>query len=489
MNFTSFLLSQAKGNEKIALFEGDHTISYNDLHNSVMQLASYLCSNIVSGSKIILLSDNSIFFVISYLAIIRSENIAIPLDPKISDTDLIYHVQECNTNLIFAQNKYILKIQNVLSNIQYISELTYSSLSGNKICDEEIDDNEIAEILFTSGSTGKKKGVMTTHGNLIGSATSIVNGLRITNVDRICAVLPFYYCYGLSLLYSHLKAGGSIVISNHPFVAGALNDINKYKCTRFTGVPSTFQILLAKTKFLESTFPSLKYFTVGGGKLPNCFIEQIIHAFPDITFITTYGATETTATMSALTETSNPQKIGSIGKGLPGVQLRVIDEHNRDIHPGETGEIISSSKNVMTGYYMDPEETQKTLKNGWYHTGDLATVDEDGYIFIVGRIKNIIKSGGFRVSPYEIEEEICNVTGVEDVVIIGQDDELMGEAIIAFVKSSTQDQETLLLKIQEYCKCHLQTHKIPKSIHILDEFPLNSSNKVDRNKLKLMIMK
>ena len=486
MNFANYLLSGAQSNTNTLVFSGVEHVSHHEIYLSVNQLASGIVEKIGTGRNVLLLADNNIFLVISYLAIIRSGNVVVPIDPKSPEKDVAYYADICDFAMTFAQEKYVEKIHSLIPSVESITDKTYHSLSGGGSSLSETPDDELAAIIFTSGSTGEKKGVMLSHGNLMANTASILEYLELEATDRVCVVLPFYYCYGLSLLHTHIKAGGSVVLSNHPFIGGALRDIDKYECTGFAGVPSTFQILIANTKFLTEKLPTLRYFTQAGGKLPNKFIRMVAEAFPDKKFIVMYGATEATARMSYLPAELCLSKLGSIGKGIPGVKLKVVAE-GRDVQPGETGEIIASGKNIMQGYYMDPQGTAEVLIDGWYHTGDLGTVDEDGFIYVVGRSKNIIKCGGFRVSPYEIEGEICKLPEVEDVAVIGREDNILGEAIIAFIRSSTSDPTALKTSVQEFCRRAFPSHKTPKEIHILKELPLNSSNKVDRERLKHMV--
>ena len=180
--------------------------------------------------------------------------------------------------------------------------------------------------------------------------------------------------------------------------------------------------------------------------------------------------------------------MGSIGKGIPGVTLEVLDQNDLPIKPGEIGEITAMGDNIMKGYYNDPEGTAVAVRDGRYYTGDLATVDEDGYIYVVGRSKNIIKSGGYRISPNEIEDLILSLEEVSGCVVVGVPDDVMGEAVIAVVQSPGADREGTSAKIMSLCNTTLPSYKVPMGIEFIGEYPLNSSNKVDRSRLKAMVM-
>jgi long-chain acyl-CoA synthetase len=278
------------------------------------------------------------------------------------------------------------------------------------------------------------------------------------------------------------------VISQGMFLGAALEEIDLFECTGFAGVPSTYQILINRTGFLNHRFSTLRYMTQAGGKLEPRFIEMIADAFPDIEFVVMYGATEATARLSYLPPRLLRKKMASIGKGIPGVRLEVLDDEGRPVRVGETGEIVASGTNIMKGYYGDEEGTNSVLKDGRYRTGDLATVDKDGFIYVVGRARDIIKCAGYRVSPYEIENIVLGVAGVDATAVVGVPDELLGEAIIAVVRIAPgADAATVQSSVLEVCKRALPSYKTPKCVAFIDELPLNSSNKVDKPLIREMI--
>jgi len=319
---------------------------------------------------------------------------------------------------------------------------------------------------------------MISHKNLVANTGSIVEYLELTGEDTMLVVLPFYYCYGLSLLHTHLRVGGSIVLNNmFIMLGGVINDLKGFRCTGFAGVPTHFQILLRKSDSFKTTgFPHLKYVTHAGGKLHNAFIHEFIEAFPDIRFNVMYGQTEATARLSWLPPEMLPEKIGSCGKAIPGVILQVTDGPGRKVKPGETGEILAFGDNIMQGYYKDQESTCQTLKNGWLHTGDLATVDEDGYIYLTARIREIIKVGGRRISPKEVEEVIVSMSEVVDCTIDAVYDEILGETMKATVvvkagETTTSD------SIKSWCAERLASYKIPQIIEVKDKISITATGK------------
>lgn len=487
MNFVDYLLEGSGDPTSPFLLESDVTITYRELSNAVNSLASILSNHYGSQKQILLISDNNYFFIVSYLSIIKSGNVAVLVETRIGQGDLDQIMHACSFVACFVQDKFREFVSG--SPIDTYTEKDIASLSTEpKDFHHAVDPDDPAVIIFTSGSTGAKKGVILTHKNLTANTESIVEYLHLTQADRICVVLPFFYCYGASLLHTHIRVGGSIVLNNKIFLGSAINDINRFSCTGFAGVPSTFQILINKTRFLEEEMPSLRYMTQAGGQLPNKFIERILNAFPDKDFIVMYGATEATARLSYLPPRLAKEKLGSIGRGIPGVTLEVVDSEGRPIQPGGVGEITATGDNIMKGYFNDPLETKNALRDGRYYTGDLATIDEEGFIYVVGRSKNIIKSGGYRISPNEIEDLILSLDDVVGCVVVGVPDDLMGEAVVAVVQSASTDNDDLSAKIIAFCNRHLPSYKTPKGIEFIDEYPLNSSNKVDRSRLKISIM-
>lgn len=469
MNVFDYLFDTTKNLEKDFVLGSKETISFKKLYINSLKVATYLKEHIGENNNIILISPNSVFSITAYLGIIKSGNICIPLNFSIerNNLDFIINVTETTTAFMTKNIKTKLGFD---TDIQLIDEDKLLQIIDNKKINEfnfPFEKNRVAEIIFTSGTTGKPKGVMISHQNIISNTNSIIEYLRLTSKDIIGVVLPFYYCYGLSLLHTHLKVGGSLVLNNNfIFLGTVIKDLKNYKCTGFAGVPSHFQILLKKSQTFKTTdFPDLRYVTQAGGKLHTAFIEEFIKAFPKIDFYVMYGQTEATARLSYLSPNSLKTKTNSIGKSIPGVKLKIVNEKGETVGINEKGELLAYGKNIMLGYYKDKELSSSTIKNGWLYTGDMAKIDKDGFIYLVNRKKAIIKVGGKRVSPKEIEEVILYIPEVVDCSITGFDDELLGEAIQAtIVVSGKLNQLHLKEKILQECSKNLSYYKVPQKI-------------------------
>jgi acyl-CoA synthetase (AMP-forming)/AMP-acid ligase II len=281
-----------------------------------------------------------------------------------------------------------------------------------------------------------------------------------------------------------MAVGGKIVLENSLlYPHKVVERISREGVTGFSGVPSTFSLLLGRVKLENYDLSSLRYVTQAGGPMPPAITNKLINAIPHAELFVMYGQTEATARLSYLPSNKIEQKRGSIGIAIPDVKLEIRDKLGRVVPVGETGEICAFGNNIMLGYWNDEEKTARTVVNGWLHTGDLAHYDTDGYLYIDGRSSDMIKSGGNRISPKEVEEVIQEIDGVQEVAVVGSQDNLLGETIHAFVVVMP-DAKIDSLTIQRYCKQNLAIYKIPKSVRFVDSLPKTSSGKVQRYKLK-----
>ena len=479
MNAFDYFFEKTSGLDKHFLV-GKENISFKQLYDSSLNLASWIEEEVGRNKHVILASVNNLFFITSYLAIIKSGNICIPLDPNIEKENYDYIDKLTNPVLIFTTQDIERKL-NLQSDKCILPHTVYEHQPKNKtLIDKDFDKEKCAEIIFTSGSTGMPKGVMISHKNLIANTGSIIEYLKLDQDDRMLVVLPFYYCYGLSLLHTHLRAGGSVVLNNSfIFLGNVIKDIKEYKCTGFAGVPSHFQILLRKSdSFKKTIFPDLKYVTQAGGKLAPIFIDEFRESFPEVNFIVMYGQTEATARLSYLPHELYEKRKGSMGKGIPGVELIVVNEKGERVKPGETGEVIARGDNIMTGYFADDEGTKNALRNGWLYTGDLGTVDKDDYIYLTARKKEIIKVRGKRISPKEVEAVILEITEVIDCTVEGIENEIEGETLKATVviRKDAIDRITKEFILQ-HCSKHLALYKIPRVYELKEELTISTTGK------------
>jgi long-chain acyl-CoA synthetase len=488
MTFTDYVFQYSKELEKTAVIYRNTEINYRELYRGINNVQNLIRErNCIGKESAMVISENSPFFIKAFYGIIKNGNVCIPVNPSASEDEVRYIIETLKINTFFIEEKCLKKMKNIFMGKTQDFHIYCEKDLENKehksaICEKDVMLNpkeDIAVIMFTSGSTATPKGVMLTHHNLMYNTESIIEYLHLNENDRVEVVLPFYYCYGTSLLNTHLRCCGSLVINNRfMFPETVLEDIRNYNCTGFAGVPSTYQILLRMTDIKNCHIPSLKYITQAGGKLQDTYINELIDVLKDVDIFIMYGQTEATARLSYLPPELVRSKMGSIGKGIPGTSLMVLNKEGRQVKPGEVGEIAAQGGNIMKGYLDDEALTKEVIKGGMLFTGDMATVDCDGYIYVVSREKNIIKCGGNRVSPKDIENVIVKIPEVVECAVVGVPHEILGEAVKAYVVLKTSNSKIDDKYIIDFCSERLVKYKVPKFVEFLDELPKNSSGKV-----------
>lgn len=502
MQVNEFLeISAEKYPDKEAAWYQNKWMTFSEIDTLANKVGNYLKERgIKRGDRVALLYENSFDYIISYYGILKSGAVTVALNTETTTDSLQYLLQNSGARAIITNHqfsKHLLPAIPFLPELQEViiqqKDLTpYQKIKRiNSVHLEDIYkdgkadhpavrciDIDLASIVYTSGSTGKPKGVVLSHLNIVSNTRSIVEYLELTKDDRIMVVLPFYYIYGKSLLNTHYFVGGSVVIDNRfAFPNVILETMKKTEVTGFSGVPSTFMILLNRSTVRNQKFPSLRYLTQAGGAMAPTVQKEVAEVFYPAKLFIMYGATEASARLSYLDPKDLPRKWGSIGKAIPNVDLFVADEEGRELPQGEVGELVARGSNFMSGYWKDPEETAKVMRNGLYYTGDLGRMDEEGFLYVVGRSKDMIKVGGERVSAKEIEETILELKSVQEVAVIGVEDPILGEAIKAFIigapGNGLKEED-----IMNHCKKRLPPYKVPKYIEIVSELPKNESGKI-----------
>jgi len=344
----------------------------------------------------------------------------------------------------------------------------------------DIAPDSAALILYTSGSTGRPRGVVQTFRNIDANTRAIAQYLGLTASDRAMLVLPLHYCYGRSVLQSHLFAGGSVFLdARFAFPRTVLETLAAEGCTGFAGVPLTFEILRRQVDVANMAFPRLRYVTQAGGALAPETLAWARRAFHPARFYVMYGQTEATSRLSYLPPERAADKPCSIGIPIRGVELKVVDDEGHEVACGETGNLVARGDNVTPGYFGEPEETAAILRDGWLWTGDLARRDAEGYFFHCGRAKEILKIGGHRVSPMEIEMVIAGHPDVAEAAVVGTPHALMGEAPAAFVipRPGRMPSEN---DIKAYCRKRMPAYRVPVTVRFIDRLPRNAAGKLLR---------
>ena len=440
-------------------------LSFSTLKAKISSYSKFFSSEIGRGKVCLLQATNGPFFVECYLSIIYSGNIVLPIDSSYREDEILYIVKKAKPDLILCETKF--RRNYVSTDIKLYDSSSFVNLQ--EAVDYKPIYNQIALLLTTTGSTGTPKLVMLTHDNIIENTNSILSYLNISKSDKMALVLPFSYTFGLSVLHTFLRCSSQLIICNDfIFFNKFFKSVNDYKCTYFAGVPSHYKLLLKKSNIRNENLKTLKNFLQAGGRLDNNSLLDFTELFPHSNFFVMYGQTEATARISYLEPKLLKDKLGSIGKPIDGVNMEIIKKDGQTAKTGETGEIVVSGKNVMLGYFKDPKETALVINKNKLFTGDLAQMDAEGFIFIKGRKKNFIKSGGFRFDKREVEKIVLNFPGIIDCRAITIDDSIFGEAIkmLVFMKDkSFSDSEPII----NHCRSKLPSYKVPKVVHFISE--------------------
>ncbi len=492
--------------EKTAAVYLEHRVSFGELNQAASRLAARLGRlDLEPGSRVSILFENCLEYLIGFFGVQAAGLVGVPLDTSLAPQNLNFMLADCGAQVLIVQGKYRRHLQAIIGEdtsvqlvisdkpiqaaipslpVELLDDIVRADTEINLAINSDRNLDDLAAIFYTSGSTGEPKGVMLSHRNLVSNTQSTVQYLKLTKDDSVLVILPFYYIYGNSLLLTHIACGGTVVIDNrfmYPEIV--LDALEESRATGFSGVPSTFMIALNKSSIARRELKDLRYITQAGGAMAPEVTRQLIAACPNQEIWVMYGQTEAAPRVTYLPPEMLEAKLGSIGIPVPGVEVKIADESGREVPIGETGEIRIHGPNVMLGYWNRPEETAGVIRDGWLVTGDLARRDDDGYIYVVGRKREIIKAAGHRVSAKEIEEHILEHASIAEAVVVGLPDEILGESIQAVVvlKTGCEADEK---GIQSWCQKRLAAFKVPKAVWFVDDLPKLQSGKPNKLKLK-----
>jgi long-chain acyl-CoA synthetase len=489
MNTSDYLLQNGV-NERFAIVTQEKPYPYGELKSCAARLAGeLLAQGLQPGERVGLLGQNSLFWVAGYLAAMKLGLVAVPFSTMLTSDEMGRGAEWVNCRAVLFERRQQRKYGHAFK--ATVTTLTDDLLekpgpSAWPATPQGFDPNQDAVLMFTSGTTARPKAVRVTHRNIQANTESIISYLGLRSTDCMMVILPFFYCFGTSLLHTHLRVGGSLVLSNSfAFPESTLDMMEAAGCTGFAGVPSSFQLLLRISTFKKRALPSLRLIQQAGGKLHDVLIRELIAAKPKAKTYVMYGQTEATARLSYLPPELLSRKLGSIGRGIPGVDLQVLGEDGCPVKPGQVGEIVARGESISPGYFHDPESTAERFVNGALRTGDLATVDEDGYISIVDRKDDFIKSWGFRVSSQEVESCVLQLPDIVSAAAVGVPDLASGEAIHLFV-TVRPGVEIAPDAIRAHCRGRLAKHMVPEVVRVIARMPLNSNGKIVKSELRKM---
>jgi long-chain acyl-CoA synthetase len=490
---------------KTAVINEDQRTTFSVINEDSNNIAAFFISHgIAKGDRVVLLFENSIEYIIAYYSVLKAGAVAVPYSTGLKPDSLRSLLEDTDPAAIISSKKYerLLKASDLeCCSVKFIILKNYKNnwdlpgveiYSWGKVIHHQgvskpsisVSESDLACIIYTSGSTGTPKGVMLSHKNIVSNTISICTYLKLSERDIQMVVLPFFYVMGKSLLNTHFAVGGTIVINNKfAFPATVVKQLADEKVTGFSGVPSTYAYLLHRSplKKYKDKLPALRYCSQAGGHMSKRLKQDLRKALPDHTQIfIMYGATEASARLSYLEPEMFNEKIESIGRSIPDVELNILDNQGYEVDHGQTGELVASGSNIMQGYWKDDRSTKKALGRHGYHTGDMAYQDADGYFYLNGRKDSLIKVGGHRINPQEVEDAIMETGLVIEAAVVSIPDDLLGSKLIAL--ATPADLDTTENQILSDCSDKLPKYKVPSELIFIRALPKNTSGKIDRIK-------
>ena len=494
--------------EKTALVSGARRMTYGDLHAQAQNLAVTLQRRgMVRGDRIAIFMDNVPEAVISVYAALKAGAVFMLINPQTKADKLAYILNDARPSCFIGQanhaNVYSAALARntsihtrIVAGATHVQrrddDLTFADATapdGSGLQVPGTIDQDLAAIIYTSGSTGEPKGVMLTHLNMVTACTSVSTYLGLHGGDVILCVLPLAFDYGLYQILMAFRFGAGVVLEkSFTFPVKTLEVMARERVTVFPGVPTMFTTLMNMKVLSDYDLGALRMITNTAAALSESHIQSLRAMFPQATLFSMYGLTECKR-VTYLPPDQLDIRPTSVGRGMPNEELWLVDERGNRLPNGSTGELVIRGSHVMRGYWEKPEETAKCLKPGPYPeemvlcSGDIFRTDEEGFLYFVGRNDDIIKSRGEKVSPREVENALYGLEGVLEAAVVGVPDELLGEAVKAYVvlKGDCHYTEKDIIK---HCLARLENFMVPKHVVFADTLPKTNTGKIKKTGLR-----
>ena len=490
----------AKFGEYVALhFEG-RDLTNVDQSRAAARIASALRRlGVQPGDRVVVMLPNCPEVIQSYGGIWRTGGVIVPVIFLLGAEEVAHIVAHSEAKVVITSSDMLWKVEaqiGVLPSLHHVllvdgggdgrtrSLAAETTGEPDRFETVERSDDDIAVILYTSGTTGRPKGVALSHGNLGANARSAALLFELDREDWGVAVLPLSHSYGLTLMNAGNILGTRAVLLRWFNPEDVLRTIQAFHATAMSGVPTMFVYLLNYPDAERYDTSSMRVWGSGAAPLPVELVEPFEKKFGG-KLMEGYGLTEAAPVVSAH-RLSGVRKLGSVGQPIPGVQVTIQDDADRVLPVGELGEVCVKGDNVMLGYYRDPEETARTIRGGWLHTGDVGRLDADGFLYIVERKKDLIIRGGFNIYPREVEEVLYAFPHIAEAAVIGMPDPLMGEDVLAFVV--LRDGATATeAEVMAFCETRLARYKCPKQVRFVGTLPKSPIGKILRKELRTQV--
>lgn len=492
-NLASLLIdTAARHGDRIAVKLDDVALNYEVLAEGSARVAGMLADKgFQPGDRVGLMLPNVPFFPPIYYAILRAGGIVVPMNVLLKQREVAYYLRDSGAKLLFGWHDFAAEAEPgaAEAGAEFISvgldfaQQAFAAEPRRELA--EVADEDTAVLLYTSGTTGSPKGAELSHANLLANVeTTLQTLIQIDENDVILGALPLFHSFGQTCaLNVSVAAGATLTLLPRFDPVKALQIVERDRVTVFEGVPTMYNAMLAVPEEVRSglDISSLRLCVSGGSALPGEVLREFDATF-ECKILEGYGLSETSP-VASFNHPDRERKVGSIGTPIRGVEMKVVGEDGGDLAVGEVGEIVIRGHNVMKGYWRKPEATEAVMRDGWFHSGDLAKVDEDGFFFIVDRKKDMIIRGGYNVYPREVEEVLYEHPAVAEAAVVGVPDREWGEevgAAIALKPGQLADADEL----RAYVKERVAAYKYPRHVWLVTELPKGPTGKILKREIE-----
>jgi long-chain acyl-CoA synthetase len=489
---------ERRGDYPALLFEGRWYGSGELFRRSCRIAAGLTGLGVAAGDRVAVTMANCPEVQVVYQAVWRAGAVVTPATFLLSPEELRHVISDSEACAIVTTSEFAGKVCEAargLDHVRYVISTGHPSEGTVPLSELEAsepgpivrrDDDDLAALLYTGGTTGQSKGVMLSHSSLCYSGRSAYQSAHVPGLIRSLLTLPLSHAFGLLVTITgmHYEEQATAVLLRWFNATTFLELVQEHRIQNVAVVPSMLQLLLGQP-LEDYDLSSLRYVNSGGAPLPPEVEQEFTRRVPSVTVRQGYGLTETAALIS-----SNPvgrERSGSVGRPVPGTEVRIVDEDGRPLPAGQAGEVLCRSPGVMKGYWRSREATAQALRDGWLHTGDIGYLDEDGYLHIVDRKKDLIIRGGFNVYPRDVEDELVEHPAVRMAAVVGRPDVVHGEEIVAFV-ALAPDAELAPEELIAWARERIGAYKYPREVHFVQAVPLTTVGKIDRKVLRARLL-
>jgi long-chain acyl-CoA synthetase len=490
----------SRNSNRVGLICDDQKLTFKEFDQIVNKITKGLQKyNIKKGDRVSLLLGTGLEFPLSFFALMKLGAIAVPLNTRFKGEELSYEINDSGSKILIVDQEYWPYIDSIRNELKTVERIFFNGLDVPKGVQSflELKENKVdkftkiepnetddAVIMYTSGTTGKPKGAILYHRSLIATAMHVSDFIAYEPEDRIICVVPLFHITGLAqIMLSHIFSGIPCVYMRTFKVKDFLEIMSSEKITKSISVINILWLMINHPEFDHYDFSSFKIAMVGGSPATEEMVKGILNKLPYLKISVGYGLTESDGIVSSTPYEDAIRKIEAAGKILPLVDAKIVDEEEKELSPNRVGEIILKGATITKGYWKNPEATKTAIVRGWLHTGDIGKLDDEGYIYILDRKKDMINRGGEKIFSLEVENVISRYPKVLEVAVVGVPDKFLGEAVKAAIvlrPGQTAGEE----EFKNFCAEHLADYKVPKYVEFLDLLPRNPAGKVVKGNLK-----